>query len=396
MTLDNPMPDQAIQILPPGAYTSQDWFDREMKELFGKTWGFAGVVGDVPNPGDYTTATVGTFTLLVIRGSDGELRAFHNICRHRGTELVDRGCGNTGKTIVCPYHRWTFGLDGALRGVPDQRELFPDFDKKANGLHRASIGEFKGLIFVSPEPGLDFSDWLSTIPDVVWPHDLNNPELVRAQDVIVYEMECNWKVFVENGIDGYHLAYLHEHTLGGPRPEKNIWEVHGDHQVWYSTEHENIKSRIPQYVAEQLEKMKLKPLIHVGKNGYGGVYEMFPTTLIVTSPYSFSISVMYPVAPGKTRLEVHSWMPKARLKAMGGLKYVPGYDKTTGTVKSSHWKKHPLETGDFQTEDVYVVEKMQRALMSPKYSVGQLANGAGAESPLTYFQQRVRNYMPDA
>ncbi|SLN25954.1 Anthranilate 1,2-dioxygenase large subunit [Falsiruegeria litorea R37] len=395
MTLDCSMPEHATQILPREAYTSQEWFDREMKELFAKTWGFAGLAKDVANPGDYMTAQVGTFTLFVIRGSDGELRAFHNICRHRGTELVDRGCGNKGKTIVCPYHRWTFGLDGALRGVPDQKALFPDFDKKENGLHPASVGEFKGLVFVSPEPDLSFDAYLSTIPEVVWPHDLNNPELVQAQEKIVYEMECNWKVFFENAIDGYHLLYLHEHTLGGPHPEKNVWEPHGDHQVWYSTEQENIKSRIPQYVAQQLQKMRLKPLVHAGEHGYGGVYAMFPTTLVVTSPYSFSLSIMHPTGPNTTRLEVLSWMPKARLKAMGGLKHVPGYDKTTGTIKSSHWKVHPLETGDFQTEDVYVAEKMQRSLQSPKYSVGQLASGPGAESPLTYFQQCVRNYVPE-
>lgn len=395
MTLDCSMPEHATQILPPEAYTSPEWLAREMKELFAKTWGFAGVVSDVPNPGDYKTVKVGTFTLVVIRGSDGELRAFHNICRHRGTELIDPGCGNTGKTIVCPYHRWTFGLDGALRGVPDQRALFPDFDKKANGLHKASVGVFKDIIFVCPEPDMNIEDWLASVPDVVWPHDINSPELVPYDQVVTYEMKCNWKVFFENAIDGYHLVYLHEHTLGGPRPEANIWDAHGDHQVWYSTENNEHRSRIPAFLNEQLEKYGAKKISHASEGGYGGVYMLFPTTIVTSTPYSFTISWMEPIDANTTYLHARSWMAKSRFKYRGSIKDLPGYDKVSGLIKSSHWKKPPLETGDFQTEDIYVVEKMQRALQSPKYSVGQLSQGPGAEAPLTYFQQSVRNYVPE-
>lgn len=387
------MPEEAFQILKPEAYTSEEWFARENRDLFSRTWGFAGIASDLANPGDYITAKVGNFTLLAIRGNDGELRAFHNVCRHRGTELVDRGCGNTGKTIVCPYHRWTFGLDGALRGVPDQRSCFPNLNKKANGLHRASVGVFKGLVFVNPEPDKDVSDWLGGVKDVVWPHDITSTEVEDYGETVTYEMQCNWKVFFENAIDGYHLAYLHEHTLGGPTQDKNIWDAYGDNQVWYSTENGMARSRTPNFVTRNMDKWRSKKIPHAEKEGYGGVYMLFPITLTVANPWSFSISVMEPVSAEVTLLHARVWAAKSWMSMRGSVKDMPGYDKQSGMIKSSHWTIHPLETNDFQTEDIYVVEKMQRSLHSPKYSIADLANGAGAESPLTYFQNCVDRYM---
>ncbi|WP_282151958.1 aromatic ring-hydroxylating oxygenase subunit alpha [Ruegeria atlantica] len=393
MQQPNQMPEVATQELPPEAYTSDEWLAQENKKLFSRSWVFAGVESKVANAGDYMTAKAGHFTLVVIRGNDGELRAFHNICRHRGTELLDHGCGNAGKTVVCPYHSWTFGLDGALRGIPDQQACFPDINKKENGLHRASVAVFKGIVFVNPEPDQDLSEWLSGLEDVVWPHDITSPELISYGEPVTYEMQCNWKVFFENAIDGYHLAYLHKNTLGGPTQDKNIWDPYGDNQVWYSTENETVRSRVPNFVSTRMDKWNAKKIPHAEKEGYGGVYMLFPTTLIVASPWSFSISVMEPVSAGVTRLHAYVWAAKSWMSSRGSVKDIPGYDKVSGMIKSSHWKVHPLETQDFQTEDVYVVEKMQRAMMSPKYTVGKMASGPGAESPLTYFQRSVLRHM---
>ncbi|WP_170423688.1 aromatic ring-hydroxylating oxygenase subunit alpha [Ruegeria arenilitoris] len=387
------MPEVATQELPPEAYTSEEWLAQENKNLFSRSWAFAGTEAKVANAGDYITATAGHFNLVVIRGSDRELRAFHNICRHRGTELLDRGCGNTGKTIVCPYHSWTFGLDGALRGVPEQKSCFPDIDKKENGLHPASVAVFKGLVFVNPEPDQKLSDWLSGLEDVVWPHDITSPELISYDEPVTYEMQCNWKVFFENAIDGYHLAYLHKNTLGGPTQDKNIWDPYGDNQVWYSIENENLRSRVPNFVSTRYDRWEAPKIPHAAQEGYGGVYMLFPTTLIVASPWSFSISVMEPISAGVTRLHVYVWAGKSWISSRGSVEDIPGYDKATGLIKSSHWQVHPLETEDFQTEDIYVVEKMQRALKSPRYAVGKLAAGPGAESPLTFFQRSVVRHM---
>ena len=202
------MPNNPAQQLPREAYVSDAWFEREKKELFSRTWAFAGVLMDYPNAGDFKTVQIGNHSIIVVKDADGELRAFHNVCRHRGTELLE-GCGNAGKTIICPYHNWAYNLDGRLRGVPAQRECFPNMDKKSIALYKASVGVFNNLVFVHPEenPSEPFENWVANLESVPWPHDLASSEMEENPDDIVYELNCNWKVFFENAIDGYHLAY---------------------------------------------------------------------------------------------------------------------------------------------------------------------------------------------
>ncbi len=395
MSVQRDLPQIPTQKLPRQAYICNEWLERERAALFANTWLFAGTVTDFAEPGDYRTVRAGHFPLFVVRNREGELQAFHNICRHRGTELLE-GCGNAGKTIVCPYHSWTFGLDGALRGIPRHELCFPGIDKANLSLRPASIGIFRNLVFVHPSehPAECFEDWLADLPDHAWPHDITSSSLREFDVEIVYEMKCNWKVFYENAIDGYHLAYLHKDTLGGPFPEKNIWEAKGRHLVWYSTERDGHKNRVPKFVQDQYEKYGSAKIAGAEKTGYGGVYILFPTTLIVSDPYSFSISTLEPVDVGTTLLRVRAWSPKVFFAGDVKLEDIPGYDKESGRIKSSHWKVHPLETGDFQTEDVWACEKMQRSLGSPAHEVGALAHGPGGEAALPFFQENVLDFVP--
>src|SRR4051794_4754621 len=118
-------------LLPPEAYWSDDWYEREQDLLFSHTWHLVASEHELAVPGDFLTCTAGRDPLVVVRDLDGELRAFHNMCRHRGMQLLE-GCGSTRTGIVCPYHFWNFGLDGALRKLP-QPEQFPDLDLDAWG-----------------------------------------------------------------------------------------------------------------------------------------------------------------------------------------------------------------------------------------------------------------------
>ena len=201
------------QILPREAYIDPDWLARERKSTFFHGFHFAGFTSDLDEAGDFVARKICGYPLILLLDQDKTLRAFHNLCRHRGTELLE-GTGNCGKTIVCPYHRWTYALDGRLRGLPN-RDLFEEIDRAGLGLKPASVGVWKGLIFISPDPGADFAAWIGEVDGVAFPHDIEAGGLVRGQE-FVYRIKCNWKVFFENAIDGYHLAYLHEHTLGGP------------------------------------------------------------------------------------------------------------------------------------------------------------------------------------
>ncbi|MGV6805260.1 MAG: aromatic ring-hydroxylating oxygenase subunit alpha [Ruegeria sp.] len=388
------LPDIPRQRLPREAYVSESWLELENRDLFGKSWTFAGVTTDFPNAGDFRTVQAGNQSLIVVRDGEGQLHSHHNICRHRGTELLE-GCGNVGKTIVCPYHNWVYNLDGALRGVPAQRECFPDLDKNKSALFGASVGVFRDLVFVHPDPTPDqsFEDWLGGLDQVPWPHDLTSSEMRENPDDVVYEIKCNWKVFFENAIDGYHLAYLHKETLGGPRHDKNLWETFGRHMIWWSTEREGVKHRIPQFVENSAKGSGLKAVNNAVEPGYGGVYMIFPATIVTPNPWGFSISTMQPVDANTMRLRVRNWSPKGWFTYTHRAADIPGYDAETGLIKSSKWTQHPLETGDFQTEDVWVCEKMQRAMQSPRFETGHLAKGAGGEAAIDFFQQVVLEYL---
>jgi len=394
MPVDRHLPQTPQQRLPRHAYVSEDWLERERQNLFGRTWAFAGVIGDFDEAGDFRTVRAGPFSLVVIRDSAGHLKGFHNICRHRGTEILD-GHGKTGRTIVCSYHNWTYSLDGGLRGVPAQKDCFPKLDKTTIHLREAAVGVFRGLVFVHPDadPGEPFQHWIDDLGSVPWPHDLSSSDLKASHDDIVYEILCNWKVFYENVLDGYHLAYLHKETLGGLLPHLNTWEAKGRHLVWWSIEREGVKSRIPQFVEKATKNTWAKTVKGAETLGYGGVYALFPTTILVPNPWGFSISVLEPVDAGTTLLRVRNWAPAGLLSYRFRASDIPGYDRVSGRVKSSHWKTHPLETGDFQTEDIWVCEKLQRALQSPKFEVGPLARGSGGEAALDFFQQCVLEFV---
>ena len=189
------LPERPRQHLPREAYTSEHWLEREDSDLFGRCWRFAGTLSDFREAGDFRTIQAGPHALIVIRDSAGNLRGFHNMCRHRGTELLE-GCGNAGQRIVCPYHNWVYSLDGRLSGVPAQRECFPDLDKDKIQLLPAAVGVFRDLVFVHPEgqPVESFETWIDDLDSIAWPHDLCSTDLEEAPEEIVYELKCNWKV----------------------------------------------------------------------------------------------------------------------------------------------------------------------------------------------------------
>ncbi len=127
-------------------------------------------------------------------------------------------------------------------------------------------------------------------------------------------------------------------------------------------------------------------MIESGKTpGYGGVYHLFPATLVVPTPFGLSVSALQPLAPGRCRMIVRHWIGPWQSKDERA--HIPGFNKATGVISSDHWTKHPLETRDFQTEDVWICEKVQRGLESPAYEHGPLSQGAGAEDAMGWFHE---------
>lgn len=377
------------QLLAKQCYYQTSWFEREKNSLFDQSWGFAAIESSLPNKGDYHCFSFLHHSLLVVRNQHGDLEAFHNICRHRGCEVLE-GDGNTGGTIVCPYHKWTYNLDGSLRGVTNLDECFEEIDKTKLGLKPASVGIFKGMVFVNPsdQPRENFEQWIANLADFDWPHDFNDGNIVYTGE-ISYEMKCNWKVFYENAIDGYHLAYLHDQTLGKLFPSKNTWEIAGRHHLWYSTERDG-KPNATSILSEQFAVQGGAEKIYPGDPAdYPGVVMMFPLTLINPTPWGLYISVLEPTSAETCILRIYMWAPPGST----GRFDIPPSEKP---IALSDLDNHPMESGNFQLEDMWIVEKIQRTLHSPEFEVGPLANGAGAEAPLMHFQQSVLDFLDES
>ncbi|MEM7018604.1 MAG: aromatic ring-hydroxylating dioxygenase subunit alpha [Pseudomonadota bacterium] len=380
------------QLLPKETYYDEAWFERERRELFDQSWVFACPETALLNPGDYHCFKFMDHPLLVVRDKAGEIQAFHNICRHRGCEVLE-GSGNTGGSITCPYHRWNYQLDGSLRGVTNERECFGRVEREGLGLLPAAVGTYHGMIFVNPNPSPrdSFESWIANMDEHVWPHNFSDDSMEYAGE-LTYEMQCNWKIFYENAIDGYHLGYLHDQTLGKLYPDRNVWAPVGRNVVWYSTERDGFPQAISELSEQYADMSGAKRIPGHEKPNYPGVVMLFPLTILSPNPWGMYISILEPVSPEVTNMRTMSWVPKG---STGRFNFGMADSKMPAPIRLSEQDVHPLESGNFQLEDMWICEKIQRNLRSPNFAVGPLADGSGAEAPLMHFQQSVLEYLSD-
>jgi choline monooxygenase len=204
--------------LPPEAYTSEAFFAVENERLFAKAWVFAGFAHELAKAGDAVPATVAGQPIVLLRGRDGEVRAFHNVCRHRGALLVDAP-GNVGRVITCPYHAWAYGLDGALRTTPHfaglDRHEHPGLDRACMGLRPVRLALWQDWIFVNPSGTAgDFAEFIAPLARRLEAVDLAHMTPVATVDL--GEVRTNWKFLMENFIEPYHVQYVHKTTTEQP------------------------------------------------------------------------------------------------------------------------------------------------------------------------------------
>lgn len=189
--------------LPRAFYTDASVFEADLDAVWRREWLFVAASCEVAAPGQYVTLDVGGSPIIVVRDQDGAVRAFHNTCRHRGSKLLDAACG-VAKGLVCPYHRWTYRLDGSLAWAPHM----PDgFDKGAHGLVPIHAAEVSGTVFVclagdAPDI-LPFADGIAAH---LAPHALGRAKLACEERVVV---GGNWKLVMENSRECYHCAAEH-------------------------------------------------------------------------------------------------------------------------------------------------------------------------------------------
>ena len=291
----------ALTTLPAGAYSDAARFDSEMQAIFAQCWVLAGFSHDIAEAGDARPITVAGAPVLLVRNEGGGLRAFHNLCRHRAARLVAAPCAKA-RNIVCPYHGWTYGLDGALRAAPHWRAedgtAPAGFDAAAHGLIPVAAAEWGGMIFVHlAGDGPDFATHIRPLAERWAPYRL---DLLRAGGEMSFEIPANWKLAVENFIDTYHLPFIHR-QLGTMRQAMQVEDVDlGDDDGAGPV----CGYRYPRGAAEKLKSGQpfasfpgLPADLMLGQDIVG----LFPNALFELMPDHLLVFHLEPLAPDRTR-----------------------------------------------------------------------------------------------
>ena len=352
-----------MPILPVEAYTSQDRFDREQVRIFSRTWAFAGLAEAVNEPGQYVSVQAGLNNIFIVMGQDRQLRAFHNICRHRGTQLL-RAVGKTRHVITCPYHDWTYDLEGCLLSVPNRKSQFPDLDMAGLGLKKASVARWRGMLWVHPDKNANsILNWLGGVEPRLGPHDVN--QLVEyRKGRTEYTIAANWKIVVENYIDGYHLAHLHAGTLSMYDHKRIESGFVGPHFFFW-------EPLSPEYAAS-VEKNARLPLVVPANQAGAWVPMLFPGVGLAENEDSWSVFHLTPLAPDRTRVVVRTKLADASLLAFASHS-IRSFNFWTKRVRGKYDSgdaDDPLASGDFMQEDIYACEQQQRSLKSPYFEHG--------------------------
>jgi choline monooxygenase len=216
--------------LPAFCYTAAEWYQREVERIFLKEWLFVGRADQIPAPGDYLSLDIVGEPIIVVRGTDGQVRAFSGSCRHRGTRLVTAD-GHV-QAFRCPYHAWTYSLEGALIGCAEMQQT-RGFDRRQYGLVPIRLEAWAGFLFINFEPGAgSLATFLGDLPERLAGYRFSEMVCTRRA---TYHLDCNWKVYVENAMEVYHVAFVHRRTIEETVP-MNVWteeEARGQYIILY-------------------------------------------------------------------------------------------------------------------------------------------------------------------
>ncbi len=334
-------------------YTDPRVLERERTRVFASSWTLVASAQELDEAGSFVTCTIAGAPIVVVRDRDNTLRAFHNICRHRGITLLE-GSGVVGRFMTCPYHQWSYALNGDLARVPQDEEQFAGLSKCDLGLHAAQVADWAGMVFVNPDPEAPgFSAAMAGL-DTRLDHFLSGPITQVAK--VEYEASCNWKLLVENHIDVYHLWYLHMRSLAAYEHRSFAWESLNDN--WWSLEPlKDLASRLGGF-----------EWIDPTMRGHIGAFLFFPNLMLVTTDNYFATYDATPIAPDRTRLTLRVRSTKDA-----------DADALVASIRS------------FMAEDVEACERMQEAASSPHFNVGPLASTH--EEPIRRFHGALRRRM---
>ncbi len=284
------VPFEQARAMPPSVYTSEAFLERELRDIFAKDWFCVGRASALAAPGDYVTLDLAGQPIIVLRDAAGALKAMSNVCRHRMSTLLE-GRGNT-RSIVCPYHAWTYNLDGSLRGAPAMTRNAA-FCKSDYQLPEIRCEEWLGWVFVTLNPDAPMvADRLSKVADLVGDYDMTNYTETFFETHI---WDTNWKVLAENFMESYHLPVCHAGTIGGLSKLEDMVCPPGEEAFNFHTILKDDSLRIamahPSNTRMQGERRRTTFLLAI-----------YPSLLITLTPGYFWYLTLHPHGVGQVRI----------------------------------------------------------------------------------------------
>ena len=353
--------------LDPRFYLDSAVLQRELETIFSRTWQYAGHVGDLPEPGRYLTAVAGDQPVLVLRGDDGEIRAFRNVCRHRGSQLLT-GAGQCKKAIRCRYHGWTYNAtDGRLLGVPEHRGFGDRLDKSKLGLIGARVESLSGLLFVNLDPDApSLAETTGELASRLERYGL--PDLVRFSDFRETSQPANWKLVAENYLEGYHVPIAHPGLMRLYDYKRYSFELH-DGWAWFDAP---LRDKPSANRLERLYQRVVRPMPGLEPEDrqawrYAFVY---PNTTIDLHPDQVTVWQMVPAGTGETRDVWGCFGPPKR-----------------GPLTRLAQRLNTHVNAGVLDEDIDLVAAVQRGIKTHGYHPGPLAAKEGA---VGWFADRIR------
>jgi phenylpropionate dioxygenase-like ring-hydroxylating dioxygenase large terminal subunit len=311
----------------PYAYHSEAIFALEKARLFRRHWQIAGHVSDLPDPGSYITFDLAGERAVIVRGQDGAVRAFHNICRHRGTRVATGASGRCDRALICPFHGWAYNLDGTLRGVPE-RESFPELDPHSHGLLPLDIEIWQGFVFLRFTPS-----GLPAVAELMAPYAAEfasyGTERLRRIPENDWEdrVAANWKCLRDVDNEGYHVRQAHPalHDLYGGAYSDSAW-------LGRTSRSDGAINEGPGRLWSVKAYKKLLGASPVkGEAGRRwSYYNLYPNTVIGLYPDSAVWYQELPLGPGETIQRGRAYRFPEESRALRALRYLSGrIDKAT-------------------------------------------------------------------
>ncbi|MFO7788254.1 MAG: aromatic ring-hydroxylating dioxygenase subunit alpha [Halospina sp.] len=279
------MLDEVVR-LPASIYTEQSVLDDELSTVFKNFPMIARHISNLSEPGSYILSDWEKFPYVIVRDNEGRLRGYLNSCRHRGAQLVSEEEGNL-KAFVCPFHGWSYDLDGNLKGVTRSYN-FPDLDKASCSLREFPVKEKNGLIWIHPsfDASIDIDDYLGSFSDDLANFDLGNLKRYTKAKVT---KKANWKLLIKTYLEGYHVPYLHRDTLQFAFKNGVITYDQNGPNIRFVAARTNITD------AHETAPEDWHIL------NYASVYYcVFPNTFVIMHPDYVSINSFFPAGPDET------------------------------------------------------------------------------------------------